>query len=101
LYIRFYKPEGYFQDDDIYFAIYLRKLTANKLKRVICDKLAVELSIVKDVFIRDSFENTSLISDGFVRSLRSEQTLEIDFEWANQHLEEAENLESLQMSIIF
>lgn len=56
--------------------------------------------MVKDVFILDPSGNTSLISDEFVRNLHPEQTLEIDFGWANQHFgEEPENLESLQMSI--
>lgn len=79
-----FKETGYFGDDDIYFAIYLREFTKINLMRKICEKLSINHRQVTEVLIMYSSGATSILSDKIVTSLKFEQTVEIEFEAVSQ-----------------
>lgn len=80
---RMFKETGYSEDDDIYFAIYLREFTKINLMRKICGKLSINHRQVREVLIMYSSGATSILSDEIVKSLKYEQTVEIEFEAAS------------------
>lgn len=49
IYFRPYKETGYFGDDDIYHAIYLREQTAKSFARQICKKSSIDDTRVKEM----------------------------------------------------
>jgi hypothetical protein len=79
-----YKETGYFGDDDIYYAIYLRELTKTNLTRKICEKMSINHGQVAEVLVLYSSGASYILCNEIVASLKFEQALEIEFEAVSQ-----------------
>lgn len=84
LLFRRFNPNGYFGDDDIYFAIYLRELTSLNLSKKICQKMCINHDKLASILVLQQTYATIPLSDDLVKTLKFEQTLEIEIEAASQ-----------------